>query len=353
MSVEAETIIPVADSNAAMSVFVDHIVKDHDLSFDKTPDGAWVLQHDDFGLTFKPESRGLYVKISGPSANILVFFKESIAEHVGGIDATAAANIRWSGETAEVGDLPPNFKVLAVKQSRELFAGMQRVTLGHDDVGSLTADGVHLRMMMPLDPARTAVWPHMAANGAPAWPQGEDKLHARFITLRHVRPDDGAVDIDIVHHDGGLISDWATQATPGQTVGVMGPAGAAELKHETGLFLAADGTGIPAVARLMETASADATGDVVVAMPPGYDAASYFPETNLRLHPIAADRFEDDIVETATRLTAPGETAYAFFAGEFRNAQDLRRMFKQRLNLDKTTQISTAYWRRGAPGHGS
>ena len=127
----------------------------------------------------------------------------------------------------------------------------------------------------------------------------------------------------------------------------------AVLKHSENLFLAAGGTGLAAVARLLETASEGATGHAVVAVPSDYDVKEYFPKTQFDIHAIDPARFAHEIVAKATRLTTPGETRYAFFAGEFQNAQDLRKMFKTRLHLDKTSQLSTAYWRQGVPGHGS
>ena len=136
-------------------------------------------------------------------------------------------------------------------------------------------------------------------------------------------------------------------------VGVMGPIGSARLKCSQNLFLAADGTGLGMVARLLEAAPDDATGTVVVAVPKDCDIASYFPKTRLSIITVDPEKFEQEVFDLAVDLTEPGKTGYAFFAGEFQNAQDLRKMFKGRLGLDKNTQLSTAYWRRGVPGHGS
>ncbi|MEM9633662.1 MAG: siderophore-interacting protein [Pseudomonadota bacterium] len=348
-----EATIPVSDPKATMSMFVSHLEEEHDIQAEVAEDGSKSFEQDGFSIKFKPLSQGLNVRIAGPNESVFIFFKEEIAEHVRELDPTAAANIRWSSENSREGALPPNFKVLTVKNSFELFNGMQRVTLVHEDVGCFASDDVHLKLMMPVDPARTAVWPTMAANGAPVWPGGVDKLHARFITLRHVRTQDGEVDIDIARHNNGLISNWACRAMPGQKVGVMGPAGAAVLRHSDNVFLAADGTGMAAVARLLESAHPNANGDVVVAAPGDYDISEYFPQTRFNLHSIAPEQFEKRILEMAQQLTASGKTSYAFFAGEFQNAQDMRKLFKSRLGLDKSSQMSVAYWRRGVPGHGS
>ncbi|MEM9062782.1 MAG: siderophore-interacting protein [Pseudomonadota bacterium] len=348
-----DTIVPIADPSSLLQMFVSHIKEDHGIDIDQAEDGSRFIAMDGFRVDFQARPQGLYVRLQAAHETMLIFFKEEIASHVREIDAAAAENIRWSGEVTEAGELPPNFRVLRVIASTEIFEGMQRVTLSHEDTASMAANGIHLRLMMPLDPSRTPVWPRMAANGAPVWPDGYDLLHARFITLRHVRPDTGEVDIDIVRHDGGLISDWARQAAAGQTVGVMGPAGPMRLPSTENLFLAGDGTALPAIARHLEMAGSGASGDVVVALPEGYAPDDYLAATPLKVHVLPRERFEDEIVAVAEKLTEPGVTSFAFFAGEFENAQALRAHFKGRLGLDKNTQLSTAYWRRGMPGFGS
>ncbi|MEM1049277.1 MAG: siderophore-interacting protein [Pseudomonadota bacterium] len=350
----SDTVIPVADGKALMALFIAHIRDEHEIELEETGDGTRFFEQEGFRLDLRSDPRGLYVRIEGPNANDLVFLKEEIAGHVAEIDATAAGNIRWSGETAQEGALPANFKVLQVVSTSEVFPGLYRVTLSHDDVSSLAAGGVHLRLMMPLDRSRTPVWPRMAANGAPVWPQDENRLHARFVTLRSVRPAHGEVDIDIVCHRGGLISDWAQKANKGQTVGVMGPAGNTVIPADaTRICLAADGTGLASVARLMETLPDGVEGDVVVAFASAGDARDYLPEGPLRLHAIEPARFDAEIGAAVRDLTRDTSIHYAYFAGEFENAQDLRRYYKTHLGLDKTRQISTAYWRRGVPGYGS
>ncbi|MDQ0317504.1 siderophore-interacting protein [Amorphus orientalis] len=346
----SETIIPVSDGRSAMAHFVDHLEAEHGIVFERRTDGAFRFERDGMQLELQPERRGLLVRIGAPTEGGLIFMKEGLAKHVAEMDPAAAANIRWRGETATEGEFPLNFKVLQVVRSREVFAGLQRVTLAHHDVSDLAVGGVHVKLMLPRTTERPPIWPRMSANGTPRWPEGEDKLHARLVTLRHVRVGAGEVDIDLVRHDGGLISDWACHAGAGSTVGIMGPAGQTLPPPADRVFLAADGTGIAALARLIEQLRAGIAGDAVVAVPQDDDAERYLPETGLRLHAIHPSRFESEIQEVARKLTSALRPQYAFFAGEFQNAQDLRRFFKKELCLDKHSQISTAYWRRGVEG---
>jgi ferric-chelate reductase (NADPH) len=354
MTVVSETIIAVPDAPAVIAAFVAHMGDELGIVFDEHDDGGRSFEQDGFGILFRPVPEGLAVRLHGQSTNVLIFAKEEIAEHVAEYSPETAASIRWSGETFEPGALPPNFRVLEVARSQEIFEGMQRVTFTMDDAQVFaTEEGVHIRLMLPLKPGRFPIWPHMAENGAPVWPKGDDELHARFVTIRAIRSDLNEIDVDIVRHQGGLISDWAAMARPGWKAGAMGPAGTMPIGERGPRFLAADGTGLPALARLIERLPPDAAGDVVIAMPTGTAANSYLPATSMRVHTLAPTVFRREIETLADTLTAPGTTRFAFFAGEFENSQRLRAMFKGRLGLGKNEQISVAYWREGMPGYGS
>ena len=103
---------------------------------------------------------------------------------------------------------------------------------------------------------------------------------------------------------------------------------------------------LPAVAQFLSRLPADAGGDVVVALPQTVNPWGYFPKSKLKMHVLSPHEFEARILEFARDLTKQGTTDYGFFAGEFANAQSVRGHFKKALKLDKTSQISTAYWRR-------
>lgn len=353
MPVTSDAVIPMSSPSDVLSMIAQHIREEHEMELDTAEDGSKFFVIADFRVEFRAEAQGLCVRLHGPSHESLGFLKEEIVEHISEIDQVAANNIRWSGEQTAVGDLPPNFRVLKVTESRRISENLQRVTLYHDHACNMASGGTHLRLMLPLGQGRKPVWPRMAANGVPDWPQGEDKLHARFVTIKNVRQDESEVDIDIVRHAGGLISDWATNVQPDDTAGVMGPAGVERLPSRANVFLAADETGLPSIARLLEAASADVSGHVVAAASADLDVITYLPSTTLSVERLDPDEFRSEILARATELTEPNKTTYAHFAGEFQNAQELRKMFKSRLGLTKASQMSIAFWREGVPGFGS
>ncbi|SFS55563.1 NADPH-dependent ferric siderophore reductase, contains FAD-binding and SIP domains [Sulfitobacter marinus] len=344
--VTAETTIALAAPQALLGEFVAHMRDDHGMFFNVADDGAHSFENDGYRIELFPQDRGLRIRLEAPDEHAMSFTKEGIVHHVEEFDVAAAESIRWNNEQAQIGTTPENFRVLTVLKSEMLFDGMQRVTLHYPDIKALQSRGIHLRLILPCDPSRVPVWPVMGENGAPIWPVGADELHARYVTLKNIRADVEEVDIDIVRHGTGMISQWAQNASQGQLVGAMGPAGIRNLPEAKSYFLAADGTGLPAVAQLLSRLSQDAMGDVVVALPASVDYRSYLPETGLTVHTLSPDAFEENVVAMAERLTIKDTTGYAFFAGEFGNAQALRAHFKKVLGLDKTTQISATYWRR-------
>ncbi|MEM9582892.1 MAG: siderophore-interacting protein [Pseudomonadota bacterium] len=347
---KAQTLIPTAQAETLLGMFVTHIKEDHGLTVQIEEDGTHIVDEQAFRIAFGATPSGLSVDLVTPNESTLLFFKEEIVAHVAEVDEHAATNIRWDDDAASAGELPGNFRVLRVLDSFILFTGMQRVILSYPGIATHAHDGAHLRLMLPAKAGRRPVWPVMGDNGVPIWPQGDDVLHARFITIKDINVEAETVSLDIVRHDHGFISQWAQNVKTGDDVGAMGPAGMLELPEATSYFLAADGTGLPCIARFLETLDPNARGNVVVAAPQEYDLSDYLPATNLDIHKVAPGLFEGRIAELAQQLTKPGLTDYAFFAGEFQNAQELRKYFKKVLNLDKKTQISATYWRRGMPG---
>ena len=347
MTASAKTTIPLDAPQDMLSQILSHLRDDHGMAFRAKGAGGHVYEQDGYRVEFALRTGALDVRLKAPGESAMQFSKEGMVHHIAEFDPALAEGIRWQGLSQEAGTAPSNFRLLTVRNSEVLFEGMQRVTLHYPDIGKLARQGLHLRLVLPCDPARRPVWPVMGANGAPVWPQGEDALHARYVTLKNIRPESEEVDIDIVRHGAGLISRWAHGAREGQQIGAMGPVGISALPEAASYFIAADGTGLPVVAQLLSRLTQDAVGDVVVALPDTVRPDAYLPPTNLRVHCLPPAVFDAQVFDTALELTTPG-TEYGFFAGEFANAQRLRKHFKGPLGLGKSQQLSTAYWRKAA-----
>ncbi|MEM9331377.1 MAG: MFS transporter [Pseudomonadota bacterium] len=302
-------------------------------------------------VEMKAEDGAIDILVDTPTENFLIFVRDEIVEHLHEFDADAVKNISWTGGL-KVGEIPSNFRILRAKRRREIFPGLIRVTLEGIDVEALTKDGIHIRLMMPEERGRKPVWPVIAENGSTTWPEGKDKLHTRHVTIRDIRIDQREIDVDIAHHDGGLISDWAAMDGDEQEVGVMGPFGDPYLEHNDNVVLAADYTGLPGIARLMESVNGEVTGHLFAAAPSQKTLEEYLPPSKMKVIAVAPEKFSQEVAEMIRTCTNE-PVSFGWFGGEFGAAQDVRSVFKKTFALNKKTQLSVAYWKRGIPGHSS
>ena len=302
-------------------------------------------------VEMKAEQSAVDIIIETPNDNFMTFVRDEIIEHLEEEVPDATANMRWTGGIRP-GELPSNFRILRAKKRKEIFPGLIRVTLEGIDVESLIKDGIHLKLMLPEKRGKRPAWPVVAENGSISWPQGDEKLHARFVTIRETRLKAREIDIDVAHHDGGLISDWAALEGDEQEVGVMGPMGDDGLDQTENIVLAADYTGLPAVARLIESVRGNVTGHVFAAAPSQEALDAYLPKSKMKVTAIAPEDFTSKVADLL-HACGTSKVSYGWFAGEFHAAQAVRKVFKSSFGLQKGKQLSVAYWKEGTPGHSS
>lgn len=347
-SVATQTCVATSDPAAMLNDFVSHIETEHEVTVETDEMGARFIENAGFRITLSAVDSGLRIRLTGPDANMMVFFKDAIAQHVAAFDAEVAKSLRWTGETSVAGDLPDNFSILTLREKSYPMPGLVRATVTVSDDTIFETEGLHLRLMLPAKPGTEPVWPSMGANGAPVWPQGDHSLHARYITIRHARPDKRELDLDVVSHGDGLISSWASVAEIGAEIGAMGPVGEVALPEAKDYLLVADQTGLPAVARFLEQVQSGTTGHVICEA--DADLNTYLPPTSFSVTAIPRSDFSRDMRACVEQALRPGVTDYALFLGEFQDAQTLRKTFKTDLILGKGQQLSVAYWRRGEAG---
>lgn len=127
----------------------------------------------------------------------------------------------------------------------------------------------------PVPWVRLAVGDHVKlafpdANGQVRLPQktpGVPRPTLRDYTVRAV-PGPGHAVFDFVIHGDGPASTWASNARVGSPIGVLGPRGSHVMPGDRARYLClVDATALPAAARWLEEAPADAVVDVAVEGP--------------------------------------------------------------------------------------
>ncbi|MFJ1836701.1 siderophore-interacting protein [Streptomyces sp. NPDC088175] len=256
-----------------------------------------------------------------------------------------------AGRHAEKVGYPIGIRETEVVRVTTVGAGLLRVTLGGAGTEGFQAHSPdeHVKLIFP-DPDGTLRLPE--PNGAMlSWPR--PALVSREYTVRRYDQAAGEIDIDIAAHDGGLASDWARAARPGDVMHLAGPPGGLIVPHAYDRYLlAGDITALPAIARRLEELPRSAKGWAFVEV---VDAAEEIdlsaPEgVEVRwLHRGDLPAGTGDALERAvTAVTVPeGERVYVWVAGEAGQIKPLRRWARDELRLDRADHDITGYWKRG------
>ncbi|MEM8652601.1 MAG: siderophore-interacting protein [Pseudomonadota bacterium] len=304
-------------------------------------------------MDFKHDEQQLLLELHAPNENMLFFLKEAAAAHILEIDPVAGENLVWFGleNSAKEDGTPVNFSEFQLVDRKEVFPGMIRLTLLSEGLSNFSTDGLHVKLMRPETRKEIPVWPSVAQNGMTVWPSGTDKLHVRYFTIRNVRAETGEIDIDVVQHSGGMISDWATHAEEGELIGIMGPGGGGIPEVEGELLLTGDETALPAIARILEGLPEDQKGKILASAPTREILHSYLPKSNMEYHWIEQYAFRVECESFVCDLYKDGSyPEYGWFGGEFSNANAMRKLFKDKFCLSKGKQLSVSYWEMGKRG---
>jgi len=262
-----------------------------------------------------------------------------------------------------------------------------RVTFAGDELAEFGTAGLDQRVKVILP---------IAGRGFVDFPDGEDWYRAwrelpaerrntfRTYTVRAVRPAEREVDIDFaLHGDLGPASAWASAATAGEEILLVGPD---ELSPGRTLgidfrpgtvdtvLLAGDETAAPAICAILEELEADVTGHAFIEVPSREDALSVAHRSGVRVAWLAREDRElgaplteavmewgraravrhgaspEDVADDVLLWEVPDDVRgdeYAWLAGEAGVITGLRRHLVRDLGIDRKTVAFMGYWRAG------
>ncbi|RUY29081.1 siderophore-interacting protein, partial [Mesorhizobium sp. M7A.F.Ca.CA.001.13.2.1] len=168
--------------------------------------------------------------------------------------------IVWTGDLSGETSLA-QFREMVVTDVRDLTPNMRRIRLTGENLSRFAKfGGMHIRMLFPTRDVPDPLWPVLGGNGLPVWPTDDRRPVARVYTIRALDVEKGIIDVDFLIHPGESVgSAWAMQAAPSMKVGIMGPVGR-PVRQAEWYVMGADETGLPALARLLETLPAGTKG---------------------------------------------------------------------------------------------
>jgi NADPH-dependent ferric siderophore reductase len=241
-----------------------------------------------------------------------------------------------------------------VQRVQRLSPGMVRVVLGGAGLDGFASTGVgdeYFRVFFPHDGQAEPELPFPTDDGYWAYPAGVDALPMRTYTVRHWDAREQELTVDFVVHEGGVAAAWALSARPGEVVGVNTPKGLyAPPAGITWQLLVADATGLPAAARLAETAPQGVRTRVVLEVATVADQLELAVPDGVDVHWVhggngtAPTRIEE-IVAAADLPEGPG---YIWVAGETKATRGVRRFLRHELGLPSTTYKVVGYWTENA-----
>ncbi|MCW2796280.1 siderophore-interacting protein [Nocardioides sp.] len=208
-----------------------------------------------------------------------------------------------------------------VVRREQLSPHLVRLTLGGDGLGSFHSTGI------PDE------WVGLVVPG---------QFQSRYYTVRSWR--DGELELDIVMHDVGLVTEWATGDVVGETVVITEPRGSFAMPvSATWLMLVGDLTAMPAMARI--AGHVDIPTRIWAEVPdalPGYLPNS--GDVTWLEQPGDGESLLASVVES---IDWPAGDGYFWMAGESAQMRAIRKHLMRERRLPATAYDVMGYWRGG------
>ncbi|PUA80436.1 siderophore-interacting protein [Nocardioides currus] len=167
------------------------------------------------------------------------------------------------------------------------------------------------------------------------------QFQTRYYTVR--RWDGAELTLDIVVHEHGLVTEWATTDCVGDEVGVSEPKGSFAMPADAGwLLLVGDLTALPAIARIIETVPVPVTAWVET---PDEPIRSYVEGDVTWSTP--ADGVETATADIVTAIDWPAGDGYFWMAGESAQMRAIRKHLMRERRLPTSAYDVMGYWRGG------
>ncbi|UXY19944.1 siderophore-interacting protein [Streptomyces cynarae] len=257
---------------------------------------------------------------------------------------------------------PFRFFSLQVARTRRLGPSLVRVTFTGDDLPAFRSDGrdQSLSLFLPHPGQPEPVVPLELDDGWwQAWRELPDDVRAvmRSYTLRALRRNPDEIDIDFaLHTPAGPASRWASLATPGDRVLVLGPAiednRAIRFRppEDTDLVVMwGDETAVPAASAILESLPPGTRAQVWLEVGQAGDIQDLVTRADAGITWLVRDGERSPMTLVALRDAElpPAKAPYVWIAGEAGRVKELRRHFVGERGVDRRRVTFVGYWRHG------
>ncbi|WP_395449002.1 SIP domain-containing protein [Aminobacter sp. UC22_36] len=335
-----------------------HKIRDRMESFDarSSDEGEAVNFRFVFGeASFVMPEGALIMRARSPHPDGLARLKDLMATAVEFYAKESQPRIVWQGDLAGRGELE-QFREATVVDAMYLTPHMKRVRLKAPNLERFASfGGLHIRMLFPTAAVPDPVWPVRGDNGLVSWPDETRRPPARVYTIRRLDVAGGHFDVDFLIHEGENVgSNWASNARPGDKVGIMGPLGR-PIRPADWYVMGADETGLPAIGRMLESLPVTTMGVAFIEVEDEGERQVIEHGTGIELHWLYRNGVpggESNVLADAVMSVAWPKlgTSFGWFAAEADTARCVRDHWRSDLALGRDQTIASAYWTRGDAG---
>ena len=247
--------------------------------------------------------------------------------------------------------LPIKTFVTQVAQIEQITRPFTRVTFRGGDLVHFRSIGPDQFLYLLFPPAGRS---ELTIDSSFDWNQYREMPEAErpngaYYTVRHHRPDQSEIEIDIVKHGhAGQVGTWLRHARPGDPVALWGPRMAYDPPPATRqLLLFGDETALPAIASILASAPSAEFIQVIAEL----DRETVFnPGQRAGLTLTRLDRpanGSSDLPEVARQCRFLPDT-YVWAAGEAEVMSELRTYLREGVSLRSEQASVVGYWRRSS-----
>lgn len=254
---------------------------------------------------------------------------------------------------------PLRFRLAQVQRVQTLNPYFVRVTFSGDDLADFVTASFddHVKLFFPAPGDTMPALPQSGPDG-PVFDPSKTRPVARDFTPRRFDPAARELDIDFALHEAGPATDWASQAAPGQYLGIGGPRGSFVIPVQFDWhLLIGDETALPAIARRVEELPAGTRVATLIEVADPFARIEF--DAHADLYAQWRYRNESDHPGGALLLALretymPEGDGYVWAAGEATLMRAVRQLLTAERGIDKRRIRASAYWKRGEQGvHGS
>jgi NADPH-dependent ferric siderophore reductase len=307
---------------------------------------------------------GFELALDGPPGRRRIAFDARLAD-MDAVPTQFLTLVRRARErSGEPGETSAEALLKQMSTIRTFLTSVSAVEVVHPHLRRITFAGGDLATFTPLGPD-TFLYVLLPPPGRDTltidqsftWEQHgrmpeEERPVGAYYTLRRWRPEAAELQMLFVLHDpAGPASEWAARAEPGDPVALWGPRESWAPPAGTDWYLlVADDTGLPAVARILETLPDGPPVHVVAEVADAAEHQDLPDRPNTEVHWIHRDGRAPGTVaertEAAVRaLDLPPGDGYVWGGGESRSLTAVRRYVRREVGLPRERVSLVAYWR--------